>query len=1200
MRVIVSEHEITIIKDENINEKESNIQKIEFEFSNIYDGFSKYALITDLNNKTEKIVIKDNQIPMPYFEEEQRIIFGIYAEKIVDGKLYRLNPKPEHFDIDKGSLREAENHKEITPSEFEQYMQLLNDGLNNVDKKLTDSLNAIDEDFKEGINAIDDRLKTVEKSSKEVEQIGEKVSKQGLEAEKKGNYAEEKANEVINANNQTKEIIDEFESNVDKYTSNFNSNATKKETAYNNNHEVKLKEYNDNHKTKTDEFNSNASLKVEEFNINAVNKTNDFNNNMTTKTNEFNDNAINKKADFNNNVTEKTNIFDNNVVEKTNEFNENVDSIQKDITINSNKIQNVKDTVLEVSSAEGGHITINDGVNMQLAEFDLDGALKQASTKGSQLLKGTETFNTEFWGRPSNCVYTINDFLNFTTAHYDATNLEASYLDMTLYNKVDFLESKTDYILSFYAKGTSVTTYLYPLANENAISSQGSISTAKDGKMTFQLTNDWKKYYVKYSTVEEIEGTKSILFRVFQGDDATICGVMFEKSTEMHDWEPYTGEEPSPNPNYPQNIRVLEGNFDLIIESSNPDISNKTTITITEDEFVAKLSDNIKDELYTEYNDNDGKYHLMLDKKIGRIIVSENIELAGTASGANEKTKRYRTVDLISCNNFSDGVTTHITNNLKSSMYTHDEVAFNFESNRLTFRLPVSVGETLDKAKQWLKSQADNGIPFMAYYPLANSYTVDLGPIDMSKTYKGVNHIFSNSELQPKITINYYKNFKDTIKKLDNSDRELFEALPTSIVSGKNLYIKDAAKCKIANFKKEGFLKQKTTSGTNLYDFTFENKLTEGMNLEANSYQIKFNGHNNVGVSFSLKPITLSPGTYTYQQSYVSGEIETGGIYQVQLLDNNNTAITNSLRITENYKENYQKTFEISEKTTIHLRFWFAEGSPVTANNFILNANIISGATSTYKYEEFTGGNPSPNPNYPQNIELLNDDFDLTIESSNPEITNKATVSILESEFAAAFSNGVKDILRTEYNEVDGKYHLMLDKKIGKMILNGTETWRIASEGFWMSVSSTEFKNKSILKSDYYINYSSVPIFNQQNYAIGFLYNDVYQLYIRDKDVTTITEFKQKLSEHNVTVYYELANGYTVDLGLVEMPKIYKGVNHISTSDDESDIEVEYVLDAKLYIDNVLSELLNKDNITAAQNESEIEEKSEVETDDVN
>lgn len=144
MKVIVNKHDLRIIKDEDINEKESNIQTIDFEFSKDYEGFQKNVLFTDFNNKTKKIVLNDNTIEMPCFEEEQSIILGVYAEKIIDDKLYRLNPTPKIFYIEKGSLRDAENHKEITPTEFEQYMQLLKDGLDKIPATIEEKLKSLD------------------------------------------------------------------------------------------------------------------------------------------------------------------------------------------------------------------------------------------------------------------------------------------------------------------------------------------------------------------------------------------------------------------------------------------------------------------------------------------------------------------------------------------------------------------------------------------------------------------------------------------------------------------------------------------------------------------------------------------------------------------------------------------------------------------------------------------------------------------------------------------------------------------------------------------------------------------------------------------------------------------------------------------------------------------------------------------------
>lgn len=145
MKVIVDKHNIKIIKNEDINENEANIQKIEFEFSDDYINFLKYALLS-YSDKVEKIIIANNEINMPLFEEEQTVLLGVYAEKIIDDKLCRLNPTPKLFCIEKGSMQEAENHKEITPSEFEQYMQLMNDALEDIPNKIKEKIDSYDFD----------------------------------------------------------------------------------------------------------------------------------------------------------------------------------------------------------------------------------------------------------------------------------------------------------------------------------------------------------------------------------------------------------------------------------------------------------------------------------------------------------------------------------------------------------------------------------------------------------------------------------------------------------------------------------------------------------------------------------------------------------------------------------------------------------------------------------------------------------------------------------------------------------------------------------------------------------------------------------------------------------------------------------------------------------------------------------------------
>ena len=66
------------------------------------------------------------------------MLLGVYAYKVVDDKLdLRYSPSPDAFKINSGSYIEgASESEEITPSQFEQYMQAMNDGLNKVEESL--------------------------------------------------------------------------------------------------------------------------------------------------------------------------------------------------------------------------------------------------------------------------------------------------------------------------------------------------------------------------------------------------------------------------------------------------------------------------------------------------------------------------------------------------------------------------------------------------------------------------------------------------------------------------------------------------------------------------------------------------------------------------------------------------------------------------------------------------------------------------------------------------------------------------------------------------------------------------------------------------------------------------------------------------------------------------------------------------------
>lgn len=134
MKIIVNPHDIEIIKEESINEKEINISHCEFEFDErITDEFTKDVYFT-YNGDTYKIAgIQNNKCDYPpeILEAQGVVEVGVVAYYIDENENEtRYNPRPAYFNTWEGSLKtNSQNSQPITPSEMEQFEQRLNEGL---------------------------------------------------------------------------------------------------------------------------------------------------------------------------------------------------------------------------------------------------------------------------------------------------------------------------------------------------------------------------------------------------------------------------------------------------------------------------------------------------------------------------------------------------------------------------------------------------------------------------------------------------------------------------------------------------------------------------------------------------------------------------------------------------------------------------------------------------------------------------------------------------------------------------------------------------------------------------------------------------------------------------------------------------------------------------------------------------------------
>lgn len=158
MKINVTENKVSIKEEQILNENEYNIHKIQFDFSSEYtDDLVKVALFS-IDNHTYKKIISNNECDIPPEVLTQRgySILGVYAYKTEqDTLVLRYSPSPTKISVYDGSYKaDAENSEPITPSEIEQYQQILQNSL----QQFQNQYNALVEETEGDIQAIEDEL----------------------------------------------------------------------------------------------------------------------------------------------------------------------------------------------------------------------------------------------------------------------------------------------------------------------------------------------------------------------------------------------------------------------------------------------------------------------------------------------------------------------------------------------------------------------------------------------------------------------------------------------------------------------------------------------------------------------------------------------------------------------------------------------------------------------------------------------------------------------------------------------------------------------------------------------------------------------------------------------------------------------------------------------------------------------------------
>ena len=116
MKIIVNPHSLELQKTTDVNSGEYNIQNIEFEFSNEYEGLTKMAVFSNEDEAFTTMITNGSCIiPSEILQTDGTIGVGVYGYSVNgDNLIKRYSPKPVFFNVELGSYQLAQ--ESIEPS----------------------------------------------------------------------------------------------------------------------------------------------------------------------------------------------------------------------------------------------------------------------------------------------------------------------------------------------------------------------------------------------------------------------------------------------------------------------------------------------------------------------------------------------------------------------------------------------------------------------------------------------------------------------------------------------------------------------------------------------------------------------------------------------------------------------------------------------------------------------------------------------------------------------------------------------------------------------------------------------------------------------------------------------------------------------------------------------------------------------------
>jgi len=217
------------------------------------------------------------------------------------------------------------------------------------------------------------------------------------------------------------------------------------------------------------------------------------------------------------------------------------------------------------------------------------------------------------------------------------------------------------------------------------------------------------------------------------------------------------------------------------------------------------------------------------------------------------------------------------------------------------------------------------------------------------------------------------KDVDEELTKIKKENSLLKSQIPTGTASGNSIHLGDSSNMDF-EWKLRGKSYQETTQGKNLFD-----------EIKYSDETLYSKGIGNIGAYFAYVKLPDSFKTKFYANVFLKGTIQNK--LAIGFSNNNTTEITYRVYDKGVYFENKECDFTNAE----NVYFAIANSDRVTIDTDVKtifdNFNIMVTKEEDNIYEPYTGGTPSPNPDYPQEIQNVGDNINL-YDKNNPNILN--------------------------------------------------------------------------------------------------------------------------------------------------------------------------------------------------------------------